>query len=465
MAILSFTNLSSLELLKRFDAELYNPILKVSFVSLASSNFELKKLSDICIIRSGTTPVDRDDNLAQGPILFKTTDIRNNVLNIYDRFYHISDKINERMSITKLEPNDVLLNIVGATLDVIGRNAFVTEDFAGANITQAMVLLRLKNKINDFEPTFIFVYLNSKYAQDQIKRYARPTGQYNLNLFEVGQIKLPKLPYNFQQNIRSQVESAAKLQNISSSLYSQAQFLLEKELGLDKIQFEKNRIHSANFSETFLNNRCDADFFQVKYRQLENHLSTLKFEYLHKIVYLSKGIEVGSSIYISAGKLFIRVSNLSINGFTRTGSDKYLSTKTFENLKEYSPKLDDILLTKDGSVGICYNVTENIEGVISGGIVNLKLLDANIPNEYLALVINSKICQMQIERDCSGALILHWKPEQIRQLKIPILHKSIMNELASLVSKSKTAQKESEKLLASAIKQVEYLIEKEVSIN
>ena len=83
----------------------------------------------------------------------------------------------------------------------------------------------------------------------------------------------------------------------------------------------------------------------------------------------------------------------------------------------------------------------------------------SIPREYIALVVNSKICQMQANRDCSGALITHWKLEQIRKMKIPLLNQSVMEKLADLVICSKNARKQSKELLETAKRRIEELIE------
>ena len=66
---------------------------------------------------------------------------------------------------------------------------------------------------------------------------------------------------------------------------------------------------------------------------------------------------------------------------------------------------------------------------------------------------------MQVEQECSGALILHWKPSSIRKLRMPLLTKPKMQEIADLVSKSKQAKRESERLLEQAKARVEQLIE------
>ena len=90
--------------------------------------------------------------------------------------------------------------------------------------------------------------------------------------------------------------------------------------------------------------------------------------------------------------------------------------------------------------------------------MRLKLKE-DIESEYLALCINSIIDQMQTERDVGGS-ITHWKPEQIKGLKIPILSKSIRQKIADLVRKSHEARKKAKELLEQAKRKVEKLIEK-----
>ena len=107
-------------------------------------------------------------------------------------------------------------------------------------------------------------------------------------------------------------------------------------------------------------------------------------------------------------------------------------------------------------------VDHECDGVISGGLVRLKPKTDRIPNEYLALVINSRACRMQIERECSGALILHWKPALIRKLRIPILQASVMEEIADLVTQAKLARLKSQELLEQAKARVEKIVEEAI---
>jgi restriction endonuclease S subunit len=67
---------------------------------------------------------------------------------------------------------------------------------------------------------------------------------------------------------------------------------------------------------------------------------------------------------------------------------------------------------------------------------------------------------MQVERDCGGSVILHWKPEQVKRLLIPLLPPSIQQKIASLVQQSHEARKKAKELLEIAKKAVEIAIEK-----
>jgi restriction endonuclease S subunit len=67
---------------------------------------------------------------------------------------------------------------------------------------------------------------------------------------------------------------------------------------------------------------------------------------------------------------------------------------------------------------------------------------------------------MQIERDCGGSVILHWKPEQVKKLKIPFLRLSTQQKIAELVQQSHEARRKAKELLETAKKAVEVAIEK-----
>jgi len=66
---------------------------------------------------------------------------------------------------------------------------------------------------------------------------------------------------------------------------------------------------------------------------------------------------------------------------------------------------------------------------------------------------------MQAERDGGGSIITHWRPEQIKNVLIPILPKPTQQKIANLVQKSHEVRKKAKELLEQAKYKVEQLIE------
>ncbi|MBI2459564.1 MAG: restriction endonuclease subunit S [Parcubacteria group bacterium] len=209
----------------------------------------------------------------------------------------------------------------------------------------------------------------------------------------------------------------------------------------------------------------DAEYFQEKYKKLIKKIKLNSAEKLGDLAVIKKGFEPGAEEYKEEGKLFIRVSSLSANGI-ESSEQKYLSDKLYEELKNnYEPKVGEILLTKDATPGIAYAVKEPVQGIMSSGILRLKISPSassgqgNIDAEYLTLCLNSIIGKMQAERDAGGSVIAHWKPEQIKNIIIPILPKTTQQKIADLVRQSHEARKKAKELIEEAKKKVEKMIE------
>ena len=176
------------------------------------------------------------------------------------------------------------------------------------------------------------------------------------------------------------------------------------------------------------------------------------------LVSIKKSFEPGSEAYLEEGIPFIRVSD--VDKYEISTPPIMLSKDIVPNIEDLYPKKDTILLSKDGSIGIAYKLEKDMEAVTSGALLHLTVKDSNVvlPN-YLTLVLNSPIVQLQAERDCNGAIIQHWKPSDIEKVLIPILDMSVQQEIASKVQESFHLRAESKRLLDLAVKTVEMAIE------
>ena len=185
---------------------------------------------------------------------------------------------------------------------------------------------------------------------------------------------------------------------------------------------------------------------------------TKKLGGAHGIVNIEKSIEPGSEVYVEDGIPFVRVSDVS--KFEISEPEVKLRNDILPNPEVLFPQKDTILLSKDGSVGIAYKTEATMPVITSGALLHLTVRNkAEVLPDYLTLVLNSPIVQLQAERDSNGATIQHWKPSEIENVIIPVLDMDIQKEIATKVQESFALRKQSKQLLEYAKQAVEMAIE------
>lgn len=364
---------------------------------------------------------------------------------------YIPEKDFERLTKYKLQEGDILISVVGT----LGNTAIVAKKNLPAIFSCKSTVFRSES-IDNF---YFIAYLNSKFGHDLLLRNARGQVQTGLNIEDLKGLNIFFPNDTKQVEISNLIRRSIKLTTDSTTYYTEAENLLLEELGLKDFKIPEDLSYIVNYSDTEKVNRVDADYFQPKYQIILDKIKNNNAKSLGELVTLKKGLEPGGEAYQEDGKPFIRVSSLSKFGI-ETKDQKCLSNELYQKLKpDYEPRVGEILLTKDATPGISYVVKEQIEGIISGGILRLKL-KSYIEPEYLSLCISSLIGQMQAERDAGGSVIVHWKPEQIKNILIPVLPTETQQKIADLVIKSHEARKKSKEFLEEAKRKVEEMVEK-----
>lgn len=356
----------------------------------------------------------------------------------------------------KLQKNDILICRTNGNPQLVGKSAIVMED---APYAFASYLFRIRVKKEMITPSTLISYLYTSYGRSEIEKNMMTSNQTNFSPARFKLIRVPKFKKSLQDTVDKLMLEAYISSETSKDFYKKAEEMLLKESGLRDFQEENDLSCVVNFSEVQNANRIDAEYFQTKYERLIEKVKFRNAKLLGELVSVRKGLEPGSEAYQEEGKLFIRVSSLSKFGIDNV-DQKYLSDKLYEKLqKDFQPQIGEILLTKDATPGIAFVIKDSIEGIISGGILRLKI-KSEIEPEYLALCINSIVGKWQAERDAGGSIIAHWKVEQVKNLLIPVLPMEKQKEIAELVKKSHEARKESKELLEEAKRKVEEMIEK-----
>lgn len=328
-----------------------------------------------------------------------------------------------------------------------------------ANINQNIALVRLKDGES---PEFFSAYLNSKFGKRNLWYLSRQTEQVNLNCREIEKLLVPEVSDELQIGIETAYKKAVEFESNSNMMFSSAQEILLAALGLANWHPKHQQSFVKRYSETDNADRMDAEYFQPKYDEIVKAIKSYHagWDTLENIAPIKKCVEVGSDAYMDEGVIpFIRVSNLSPFEITE---EKYISDSLYAELSEHQPKQGEILLSKDGTPGLAYHLNEKPKKMIPcGGILRLRVKNKQINEDYLTLVLNSLIVQEQINRDVGGSVILHWRPEQVKQTLIPVLEDVKQNEIQQKIVNAFDLRKQSKHLLECAKRAVEIAIERD----
>ena len=169
--------------------------------------WSIKKLKKLTTkIGSGKTPKGGSENYPDKGIIF----IRSQ--NVYfdglrmDDIKHISLETHEEMDNTKVQPNDLLLNVTGAS---IGRVCLFPKGIGEANVNQHVSIIRVNESIN---PRFLQYYLYSQSGQANIYSVQDGASKEGLSAKDMSFFRIPNPPLEEQESI------VKNLDNITSKI-------------------------------------------------------------------------------------------------------------------------------------------------------------------------------------------------------------------------------------------------------
>lgn len=438
----------------RLDAEYFlksniaylNQLEKVGFI----------KIGDCSFVTDGIhTSIDYSETSKIN--LISATSPRENFFDISRKAF-ISKSAHLSNPRTALKIDDIIISTVGT----IGNCAVVTKAILPANSDRHVGIVRC-NK--EFLSNYISTFLLTKYGRFQTWRESTGNVQLNLFIYKIRTLKIAKLTYPFQNEIDKLVKLSHSKRELSFQIYTSSEAILLQTIDLNNFEPSKDGVNVKSYKESFLSTgRLDAEYYQKKYEQVVSHIKAHKYGLLGDLVNIKKSIEPGSDVYANEGLPFIRVSDF--NKFGLSEPDKKLSIafckENVELIKKLKPKKETILFSKDGSVGTAHMLRSDKNFITSGAILHLTVKDKSvlIP-EYLTLALNSKLVQMQAERDAGGSIILHWRIGEIENVVVPLIDYNKQQEIAEHVEESFRLKKQSEQLLEIAKRAVEIAIEQD----
>ncbi|MBK7003183.1 MAG: restriction endonuclease subunit S [Rhodoferax sp.] len=214
----------------RLDAEYYQP--KYEQQERVFSSFQQTTLADLvnAPISSGMTPKAGGDDYTdatEGVPFIRAVDISNGEVKT-DNFIYIKREIHGgALRRTQLKKNDVLFSIAGT----VGRCGLFLHDF-DANINQAVSILRFNE--NTVLRLYLIAFFNSKIGKVWVSKFSRQGLQTNLNLEEVGALRIPIIDLPTQQKIAVLVQQSFTLKAQSKRLLEAAKRAVEIAIEQDE---------------------------------------------------------------------------------------------------------------------------------------------------------------------------------------------------------------------------------------
>lgn len=144
---------------------------------------------------------------SEGILFITSENVGNYVLRKLDDLKHVSKGFNEIEPRSILKRGDILMNLVGAS---IGRTA-VYDLHDGANINQAVALIRLVRETDGVCPRFLLHYLNSPFAIDYMLSSRVVNAQPNISLTDAREFAVPFPPLAEQRRIVTKVDELMAL--------------------------------------------------------------------------------------------------------------------------------------------------------------------------------------------------------------------------------------------------------------
>lgn len=458
MAVWSTVPISTLEY-SRIDADFYHPryLQELEAWHRLEQRVGVSKLGRITAapVRTGRTPKSRGVKGDEKCIRFiKTDTVREGSIDFDNSALLPIRVVGER---DVIPDHSVVMTIIGATPEIVGRAAIVRPADPECVTNQNVAVISTNGRC---DPYFLTAYFQTKWGRDQVWRHARRTEQVNLNCREVERVLVPNPDVAYQTAIGDLVRTAFADADRSNELYQMALQLLDSELGLDKLTFNKPVGYIANFSELETSRRADAEFFHIRYEPLIAAAKGYSLGWSPLGTVTSRTLPNFDARRHSDDFEYIEIGDISI------GNGAYTTTRINARHLPANAKIGlsggEILLSQvrptRGAIAIVNDELDHAT-VCSGAFYVCKANDVS-RREVIWLYLRS--IRNVFEKYCGGTSYPTIDARYISKFPVPLFADDIAAHVQELVLASKAAKRKSDELLEQAKTRVEQLIEEAI---
>ena len=153
-----------------------------------------------------------------------------------------------------VKENNLILSTVRPNRNAV---AIIPKDLDNQICSTGLSVIKAEN----INPRFLFAFLKTKYAIKQLVRMTMASMYPAVSEDDIGLILVPVPENNFQQKIELLVKESYNKRKEADERYKQAEELLNKILGIEKLELKDEKIFEARLNEVESGQRIDADFY------------------------------------------------------------------------------------------------------------------------------------------------------------------------------------------------------------
>ncbi|MBS4720262.1 restriction endonuclease subunit S [Aeromonas caviae] len=387
--------------------------------------------------------------LESGIPFIRGVNMKNGRVNFTDMQF-ISSEAHALLWKSEVKEGMILLSMSGTIGDV----AIATPNWIyPINSNQDIAKIDTKGTIN---PYILYTFLISRYGQNYLQREARGSVQQHVFLSQIEQIEIPTFDFVFESRIQSIIEQSENGHLNAEKCITNAENSLIMALSLDTWSPPEPLSYTRSSSEVFNTTRLDAEHFQPRFQSLvelidETGAGTKLGKHLlnnkrgKQPTYADEGLPVVNSKHV-------------LRNDVRLDADNRMAISEEGDLLIHP---GDVLINGTGVGTIGRSAAYLHESLaIPDNHVTILRPDEKLDPVYLALFLNSKAGQFQVEqrlRGSSGQIELY--PNDIAEFSIWLAPTTLQQSIRQQVEQSFAQRQNAARLLDAAKRAVEIAIE------
>lgn len=399
-------------------------------------------------------------NEGTGPKFLRITDIQNGSVD-WDNVptCRITKEDSKKF---RLNIGDIVFARTGAT---VGKSYLILEGSPESVFASYLIRIALPDDLNR---KYVYYFFQSPQYWKQISEGKAGIGQPNVNATKLQSLKIPLPPLSEQHRIVSKIEELfTKLDAGIEALRKAEAFLASYRKAIMRCAFEgkltecwrqkhKTSLESGSaLIQRVLNLRRNLCKLK-KYKEpcgpiicdlpelpegwvwaTADQISTKVVDGVHK-----------KPDYVPDGIPFITVRNLTSDEGISFKHTKYVSKEDHQRFQlRANPEKGDILITKDGTLGVSRVIKSNEPFSIFVSVAMIKTIKSELNSDYLSAFIASPLGQQQVKRMGEGSGLQHLHLEDLRTLAFPIPPYMEQCVIADLLSTYSSALKRLEETI------------------